>query len=183
MTHIMVDLETLSTEPTARIVAIGAVKFDPELSVYDRYYQAIFSPEINALMQSHIDDDGFHISNDTLSWWLKQNEEARKVFTDHFAVNIDTALKTFNRWVLADELTESVRMWGNGASFDNVILSEAYRIRKLERPWMFWNDRCYRTVKALHPDVPFERSGTHHNALDDAESQALHLLNMNVTIT
>lgn len=182
MTHIMVDLESLSTQPTARIVSIGAVKFDRERGVYDRYYQAVFAPEINPFMQSHVDDDGFHLSNDTITWWLKQDAAARAVFTDHFSVNIDTALKTFNQWALADSLTEEVRMWGNGASFDNVILSEAYRIRNLERPWMFWNDRCYRTVKALHPDIPLERSGTHHNALDDAESQALHLLNMNVAL-
>jgi hypothetical protein len=28
----------------------------------------------------------------------------------------------------------------------------------------------------LHKDVPFERVGVHHQAVDDAESQALHLM-------
>jgi exodeoxyribonuclease VIII len=46
------------------------------------------------------------------------------------------------------------------------------------QPWRHWNDRCYRTVKSLYPDVKLERVGTHHNAVDDAESQARHLIAM-----
>lgn len=30
----------------------------------------------------------------------------------------------------------------------------------------------------MHRDVPIERLGTHHNALSDATSQALHLIKM-----
>jgi exodeoxyribonuclease VIII len=45
--------------------------------------------------------------------------------------------------------------------------------------WEFWKDRCYRTIKNCYPDVPFDRRGTHHNALDDARSQALHLIAIN----
>jgi len=47
---------------------------------------------------------------------------------------------------------------------------------------MFWNDRCYRTMKAQHRDVDFVRLGTFHNALHDAESQAEHLLAMEITL-
>ena len=61
---------------------------------------------------------------------------------------------------------------------DNVILRSAYQRRRIEPPWLWWNDRCYRTVKALHRDVPFERLGTHHKAIDDAISQAQHLIRM-----
>lgn len=43
-------------------------------------------------------------------------------------------------------------------------------------PWPHWNDRCYRTLKAMRPDVKMERTGTHHNAVDDATSQARHAL-------
>lgn len=45
-------------------------------------------------------------------------------------------------------------------------------------PWAWRNDRCYRTIKALNRGVPMERLGAHHNALDDAISQALHLIAM-----
>ena len=55
-------------------------------------------------------------------------------------------------------------------------LSDAYDRAQLPRPWKYYNDRCYRTVKNLRPDVPMIRGGTHHNALDDAKSQATHLM-------
>ena len=67
-------------------------------------------------------------------------------------------------------------MWGNGAAFDNAILSTAYALCEIEPPWIYWNDRCYRTVKSLNRSIPFIRLGTHHNALSDAESQATHLM-------
>lgn len=74
--------------------------------------------------------------------------------------------------------THDAEVWGNGASFDNVILRGAYARNSTPAPWAWWNDRCYRTIKALHREVPMERLGTHHNALDDAISQALHLIRM-----
>jgi hypothetical protein len=68
-----------------------------------------------------------------------------------------------------------MRLWGNGASFDNAILAHAYARCGATPPWKFWNDRCYRTVAALTA-TPRQQGGTHHNALDDARSQAEHLI-------
>ena len=75
------------------------------------------------------------------------------------------------------------RVWGNGASFDNPILANAYRAVNLDPPWRFWNDRCYRTVKSMFgKNVKLERIGEHHNALDDAKSQADHLIRIMAAI-
>ena len=176
MTHIMVDLETLSTEPNAHIVSIGAVKFDRERGVYDKYYQPVVTPEISLYTQSYISVEGFHISNDTVQWWYKQSDRARAVLTDPNAAGMSIALKYFAQWALLDTLVEDVKLWGNGASFDNVILSSAYRICNRDRPWKFWNDRCYRTIRGQYPEVKFYNHGIAHHALDDAEAQAEHLL-------
>jgi hypothetical protein len=72
------------------------------------------------------------------------------------------------------------KIWGNGASFDNAILAELYRVAKHPSPWEYWNDRCYRTLKNLYKQVvpPPERKGTHHNALDDAVFQAEHAVSI-----
>jgi exodeoxyribonuclease VIII len=180
MTHIMVDLETLSTLPNARILSIGAVKFAREHGVYSNFYCAV-KVYLPVEQGNSIDADGFHISVDTMAWWSKQSEQARKVFNDPAALSIDTALDSFTTWALTGSEGD-VRLWGNGASFDNVILSSAYRLRNKEQPWKFWNDRCYRTVKHMHAKTPLTRVGTHHNALDDAESQARHLLQMGITL-
>lgn len=176
--HVMLDLETLSTLPNAMLLSIGAVKFAPEYfgyddPVYDKFYQVVRSDK---------ELTGFDINDDTLKWWTQQSEEARAVFADPNAVDLDTALHNFFAWVTRNADRDDVRMWGNGSSFDNVILSTAYRLRGFEQPWRFWNDRCYRTVKNMYPKVDMVRVGTHHNALADAESQARHLLQMGVPL-
>jgi len=90
-------------------------------------------------------------------------------------MSLRNALDSFRAWLSGVELDG---VWGNGASFDNVILSEAYRRIGSEAPWPFWKDRCYRTVKSMAV-VPMSRTGTHHNAIDDARDQALHLMTIN----
>lgn len=180
--HVMLDLETLSTAYNARILAIGAVMFEPDDKIYGKFYQAVKAPPAENGLVPCTDALGFHISAQTLSWWESQSIEARAVFSDPNAVDIQTALTSFSTWILTAGRVEDIRLWGNGASFDNVILSTAYQLTGLEQPWKFYNDRCYRTVKNLYPDVPLVRTGTYHNALDDAETQAEHLLNMKVTL-
>ena len=44
----------------------------------------------------------------------------------------------------------------------------------LKNPIKYRNQRDYRTLKALYPDVIAEFTGTKHNALDDAIHQAKH---------
>ena len=67
-------------------------------------------------------------------------------------------------------------VWGNGASFDNVILANAYEALGRRAPWQFWQDRCFRTVKSMYPKLELARLGTYHNALDDAKWQTEYLL-------
>jgi inhibitor of KinA sporulation pathway (predicted exonuclease) len=69
-------------------------------------------------------------------------------------------------------------VWGNGADFDNPILAAAYRATGISQGWKPYNGRCYRTIKNLAPQVRLVRTGTHHNALDDARAQAQHLLDI-----
>ena len=64
-------------------------------------------------------------------------------------------------------------LWGN-AGFDNVILRLAYNSR--DRGAFFWQDRCFRTIRETLPPLNLERKGVFHNALDDAENQAVYLI-------
>ncbi len=163
-TQVMLDLETLGNKPGSVILAIGAVKFSAT-KILDTFYMRV-NPESCVKW-------GLRMDVSTVMWWLKQNEAARAEIAlpggDLVAVLVE-----FSRW-LKDENAE---VWGNGAAFDNVLLADAYDRVNMERPWKFWNDRCYRTVKTLFPGMPERRTGTHHNALDDAISQAEHLMNI-----
>ena len=161
--HIMLDLETMGTRPDAPIIAIGAVAFDKE-GVHASFYEV--------LSLAWAVRDGAVMSPETVIWWLQQSDEARSAIT-RGGIEPRVALGRFSRFV---ELHRGDAMWGNGASFDNVILSETYLRLGMKAPWPFWKDKCYRTAKGMYPDVALERSGTHHNALDDARSQAEHLI-------
>lgn len=166
--NVMLDLETMGNGPNAAIVAIGAVCFDIEGTQisHDGFYARI---DLASAMQA-----GGVIDASTITWWLQQSDAARAEITADDRQPITQALTAFAHWI--DTHTDGAELWGNGASFDNVILRSAYQRAGILPPWAWWNDRCYRTLKALHRDVPIERFGDHHNALDDATTQAIHLL-------
>jgi exodeoxyribonuclease VIII len=108
-------------------------------------------------------------------WWMSQSDAARAQFNSKDRLELASALIEFSGWM--DEVS-GVYVWGNGASFDNVILGNAYKAVEISAPWKFWNDRCYRTMTGLYPQVKMNRVGTYHSAIDDAKSQALHLMDI-----
>lgn len=173
MNHIMLDLETMGTGPNAAIVAIGAVEFELTKTggqLGDSFYQCI---SLESAMAT-----GGQVDAGSVLWWLKQSDAARSMFTQPALYAYD-ALQQFADWMAARGDAKNLRVWGNGASFDNVILASAYRRAGAPLPWNSFNDRCYRTVKSMHPSAPaIQRTGTHHNAMDDAISQANHLIAM-----
>lgn len=160
MKNVMVDLETLDNKPTSVIVSIGAVKFAGTISE-DTFYRVVD-------IQSCI-DAGLTISGDTIAWWMGQSEQARAVFKAK-GEPLAKVLEDFAAW-----LPKDTKLWGNGAAFDNTILSNAYEVLGIKQPWAFWNDRCFRTVASFSPSKKVN-SGVAHNALDDARSQAEHLI-------
>ncbi len=164
MQHIMLDLETLDTSPTAAILSIGAVKFDPttESPLGDKFYQALS-------IQSNI-DAGRTISGDTLKWWMGQDKDAQAVFTGP-VVGLAEGLAAFVEFF--DH--SNYQVWGNGSDFDNVMIQHALADIGWKLPWKYYNNRCYRTLKNM-PGVPkMEAFAGKHNALTDACAQALHL--------
>lgn len=165
MNDVMLDLETMSTNPNAAIIAIGAVAFNKSNGVVDKFYVQI---NLDSAIQS-----GGWVDGSTVTWWLKQSEEARSCFfSNENAPHLMDALSRFSEFYKK----HGGMVWGNGAMFDNSILGNSYKRCGLDIPWKFWNDMCYRTVKNMNKHISLDRVGTYHNAVDDAESQALHLI-------
>ena len=167
----MLDLETCGTGPFAAIIAIGAVVFDLETGQLGRTFLQPVDLG-NSMLNGGI------IDASTIEWWMKQSDEAKQVFFDERRRGIYDSLMSFSSFITisTDCKGGEVKMWGNGSDFDNVILSNAYGRCGIKPPWKFRNNRCYRTVKNLFPDIPFVPGGTAHNALDDARNQAKHLI-------
>ena len=162
---VMVDIETMGNGSDAAIIAIGAWEFNVETKSLGRCFYRIVD------LQSSV-DAGMKMDASTVMWWLKQSEGARAAISKP-GESLTTVLKVFADW-----FPKGATLWGNGATFDNVILASAYRLTKQERPWKYSADRCYRTLKNLHPGDQQETVGIAHNALDDAKSQALHALKL-----
>lgn len=172
MRDVMVDLETVGTRAGCGILSIGAVEFDP-LSVKKPLGKEFYSP----VYLKSCEEVGLFSEDSTLNWWKKQSKEARKALSDANdpgSPTLDTALLDFNKFLNKCFNGDKVRVWGNGAAFDNAILEACYAATGVISGWRFWNSMCYRTLKNLHPEIKLDRVGTFHNALDDAISQANH---------
>lgn len=171
MQDVMIDLETLGTVPGCSILSIGAVAFNTCTGEIDDGLYTIVSRESCKKLGLH-EDDG------TIKWWEGQGEKARDVLiasASQMAAPLPMALEELNAYL---RQYSCVRVWGNGADFDNPILACAYRVAGVKPGWAAYNGRCYRTVKNMAKHVKLVRSGTHHNALDDAISQAKHLMDI-----
>ena len=166
MNHIMLDLETLATSSNALILSIGAVKFDPMSDeISEKFHVGV---DLGSLP---LNSYGLDIEAATVLWWLDaQRAAGREALEAVPKTDLASALEGFGMWI-----GDNARVWGNGASFDNVILRNAYLKLGLVCPWDFWNDRCYRTLKNLAPELKANRIGSHHSALDDALTQVSHL--------
>lgn len=163
--NVMLDLETMGNGANAAIIAIGAVAFG-DGKIYSRFYRQVS-------LESSV-SSGLVCDPSTIMWWMQQSDEARAAFKGNdIADHLCVALQAFSQWF---QEVGGVEVWGNGATFDNVILSNAYRAIGVNQPWKFWDDRCYRTIKAMSPSIKAERIGTYHNAVNDAETQAAHLM-------
>lgn len=171
-THIMVDLETLDTRQSAVVTAIGAVAFDPYSDGVGEQFYAELTNDL--AVQQRV---GRTISADTVLWWMRQGQAAQQLFMPSEQSRFATAeaLDLF-RLFIDDNGGRDAELWGNGSDFDNVILGSLYEDFGIKRPWSYSRNRCFRTMKNIHgAPGKDERIGVHHNALDDAFTQAKHL--------
>lgn len=167
MKNVMLDLETMGISANSAIVSIGAVEFDKDMGILDRFYEIID-------LQSCI-DKGFDIDGKTVVWWMRQSEEVRKELFKYNPINIKEALQKFKDWLGYDNL----QIWGNGADFDNTILTNAFRKFKVIDPWKFTANRCFRTLKSSFPELQnIKQVRCSHKAIDDAEWQANYLIEL-----
>lgn len=174
MNNIMCDLETLATEENAAIISIGLVYFDiDKQTLGDELYIKL---SLDAIYEQ-IGKDRL-LSLNTLVWWMQQSDAVRDVWSDSDnKANNDEVISMINSFLKKSE--GKIKLWGNGVTFDNMILRSYFKTFNYTPPWHFTGDMCYRTIKTLLGyKANLQRIGTQHNALDDAKTQALHLIQM-----
>lgn len=167
--RIMIDLETLGTGSSSVILSIGAVEFDYIEGLGAEFYVNV---NVDTCLEA-----GLKIDGDTLMWWMRQDHAARSALGTN-EVTLERALRD-----LTDKFDwDGAEVWCNGLAFDLPILESAYRATKQQVPWEYWNARDYRTLKNEMEYNAFKRlevaPAVKHNALCDAQAQALTLIAM-----
>ncbi len=157
---VMIDLETVGVTPGCGILSIGACTLDESRLFYA-------TVDVRSCYEVGLDSLA-----STLDWWARQEAKVREeAFSGK--LHLKDALEELGMW-LKDIKPEGI--WGNGASFDNAILTVAARHAIKGTVYNTFKDRCYRTVKNLYPDIKADSFiGDKHNALVDARHQAKHL--------
>ena len=164
--HVVLDLETLSTEKEAIILSIG--------------YAIVKNGEIvnQGEVRPKMEQQGTrHVSFDTLRWWLNGDKaQAQAHLSSLPEWDVDIALSVFHAAVECYGDWNKVLVWGNSPNFDCDILASLYRSTGKEAPWKFWNERDMRTLRDMFkhertvPKIP-------HSAQWDAVAEAEDLCN------
>jgi hypothetical protein len=169
-TDLMIDLETLDVTPTASILTIGAVRFDPfgddvNESTCEKLY-------IKVDLDS-CDRYGGTVSPSTIDWWASQSKEAQdEAFDPTGRVPIEEAMNQLYKFAWGAK-----RVWSHGATFDIPICEFYFRKVGKAIPWQFWEARCTRTIFdiGINPNRP---PVLKHHALEDAWNQAVGVQNV-----
>ena len=169
-TDLSVDLETLGTEPGAVITQIGLAAFNARPN--NEAEREIMGQLIHVDPQSCL-NLGMHVSWSTISWWLTQDDEARKGMALAMGIPVSEALDLVDRTAQIG-MVERFRVWGNGATFDVTLLNELYRISCRKVPWQFRDVRDMRTLVDITPEdkIKWGVAKVAHNAMHDAIAQA-----------
>lgn len=162
MKRAMIDLETLSVENDAAIIAIGTVIFD-EKDIIGR--------------QELLLDPRFvpgHRSNSTLEWWGQQDPAVFKKMMSGTLMAVEACAEL---GAFLDSHKPVDEVWANAPQFDLIILRRLFKVCKMEFPIHFRNERDFRTLIQLARSHAVRvndayRGRIAHSAVSDAEAQA-----------
>ncbi len=160
---VMIDLETLDTEPTAKVLEIGWCIFDEEIQVPKSFIVPLKLQE------------GRTISGDTLNWHL-DNNNGRELIEQADAKPVDLDLLSVQFAELAAAIKHADELWCYGASFDFPILKNLLKdlSPKYVEGWDFRKERCLRTWCALNNKKLLSKNT--HRAKEDIINQANTLI-------
>lgn len=123
--NIAVDIETLSTKPTAAIIGIAAKVFDFK---EDGDSLLLDGSSIRyAIDATSCAMYGLDFDQKTVEWWSKKPQEAKEQFLD--TISIRCALVRFIEFIQKEkekEHADKVLIWCQGTDFDISILRNAF---------------------------------------------------------
>ena len=161
--HIMTDIETLSSQVDAAVIAIGLCCF--ELNEIVDTCEILIDP---VLAPGHRDPK-------TIEWWRQQDPVVRQKM---FSGQIEP-------WKACDKMASFIKtyekhlegFWANPPQFDIVILRRLFDACDKKVPVHFSKERDFRTLKSLAHAKGIDYQSAYeginrHDAVDDTVAQA-----------
>ena len=150
MEHLMLDIETLGTDPGAVILSIAAVEFELDTGKTGREF----------FWKIDLEDSvrhGFNIDPATLKWWLGQNPEVLK---QNIEIEKGGLANSQVEYVMQEicslflySFSTDVKVWGNSNRFDMGILAPYFKATNSRLPWKYSCERDVRTLVSFAPDI------------------------------
>lgn len=186
--RLMIDIETLSTLPTAKIVEIGVceVPENPEATI--EFMNGLVknnTPIAPSGYDSWTEKSLFHEDPATVRWWQSYATRFKHLcWLDENGIFLPPALSHLTAFIHNFKPDE---VWCKGASFDFAILRYAYATLGQPLPWSYRQERCMRVLSGqlteqelaikdeYRASVIKALSIQAHCALDDAILQAYEL--------
>lgn len=158
-THIMCDIDSLSTKPGAIVMSAAFVRCSDEVAMSVN----LSIPEQEAI--------GLTKDTSTCEWWATQDARAWQAATQN-PLPLNVGLPYIAQWLQWAHGGGDWLMWCHGATFDCPLLEAVFARFAVACPWQYWQVRCTRTLYDLAgvnlKDFPYPPP---HIALNDAISQ------------
>lgn len=175
------DFETLSSKPSeAPIISMGAIAGRWEnMDTVQTLRKSGFYRNVDGIQQI-IDYPSLKANSETIDWWSKQGDEAKKVLNAKDKISLKDTILQFNDWCSAMKVTHKTTVFIRAPHFDYTIYENLVDKVGLGtyRPFSHWKvrdtrsiiDILYQTDRGYIPgfkEVIKELDLTEHNALDD----------------
>lgn len=147
--HLVVDIETLSTEPNAVVLALAIVPFTFEDHTY---FSTLLTQGlmVKFKVEEQVKVHRRHIEESTVSWWKEQQKKIRDIIVKPSPsdVTIRDGLSEFNQFVLGISgfSKEKSYVWSRGNDFDFPIIKTLFRDANISLPYNHWKIRDVRTA-------------------------------------
>lgn len=163
----MIDAETLGTAAGCMVTQIGVCLFnrvgDP--AMHAQLWNLALVPQ---------QANGLRADVDTIMWWMRQSDDARRSWVDA-ATEMPSAVLSQLDVLIKSRCVPTVTMWANSPQFDFSILAPLWRMAKIPVPWRYTAEADFRTLRLVAPAVPRREPTLKHRADSDAEAQALYV--------
>lgn len=166
---IIVDLETLGTDVDSTVIQIAASEFDITTG------ELVGDSFESCLDLTYCRD--IKVSGSTLSFWLKDKhnqQTLQEILVKGKYCSESQMWNAFYSWLIKKsiECNGELKLWGNGISFDNMIIRHHLGKERYSQAVKFWNERDARTLvdmycrKAKISDRDFKNSIPNENKHD-----------------